>query len=209
MTRTYRHSNEEFIEAVAKATMLSEVSKHLGLDYSNNQVIKRRIQKLKLNTDHFHKWGKGIPKPKTKNLEEVFSVGIKRESTHLKNLLLRHGILEYKCSVCSLNKWLDKPITLQLDHIDGDTLNNTLENLRLLCPNCHSQTETFTGRNSKNRRKFFYAGSKLTEKQVEQIFERVSNGEKLQSLSDEFDVCIQTISNIKHKKQWKYLLEDL
>lgn len=59
----------------------------------------------------------------------------------------------YCCSICSLQNWLNKPITLQLDHIDGNSDNNNINNLRLLCPNCHSQTETFCARNINNLKK--------------------------------------------------------
>jgi hypothetical protein len=59
----------------------------------------------------------------------------------------------YCCSICNLKEWMNKPITLQLDHIDGNSDNNDIDNLRLLCPNCHSQTETFCARNIKNLKK--------------------------------------------------------
>lgn len=55
-----------------------------------------------------------------------------------------------KCSVCGIYKWQGKQIGLECDHIDGDGSNNTLENARLLCPNCHSQTHTFKAKNAKN-----------------------------------------------------------
>jgi len=55
--------------------------------------------------------------------------------------------VEYKCFICSISKWNDQKITLELDHIDGKHSNNTLENLRLLCPNCHSQTPTYKAKN--------------------------------------------------------------
>lgn len=58
----------------------------------------------------------------------------------------------YQCAICSLSNWLDKPITLVVDHINGDASNNFPENLRLLCPNCNSQTPTFAGRNKGNGR---------------------------------------------------------
>jgi len=54
----------------------------------------------------------------------------------------------YECSVCSLTDWMDKPISLQIDHIDGDRHNNTIDNVRWICPNCHSQTETWGSRNA-------------------------------------------------------------
>lgn len=78
----------------------------------------------------------------------------KRKDTELRilngtcknNLALKRYIIDqsgYFCSECNLSEWRDKPITLELDHIDGDPSHNQLCNLRLLCPNCHSQTPTF------------------------------------------------------------------
>jgi 5-methylcytosine-specific restriction endonuclease McrA len=52
-----------------------------------------------------------------------------------------------KCSTCGISEWASRPIKCQVDHINGDSSNNKLDNLRLLCPNCHSQTDTFAGRN--------------------------------------------------------------
>jgi hypothetical protein len=69
-----------------------------------------------------------------------------------KNDRVRKRILleqrEHKCEVCGLLEWNDKPIPLELDHIDGNTDNNTALNLRLICPNCHAQTETYKGANA-------------------------------------------------------------
>ena len=53
----------------------------------------------------------------------------------------------YKCEVCSISDWEGKPITLQVDHINGDPSNDHPDNLRLICPNCHSQTDSFSGAN--------------------------------------------------------------
>lgn len=68
-------------------------------------------------------------------------------SNHLlKKILLTSG-RKYKCEVCRTSKWRGHTINLDLDHIDGNSYNNKLENLRFLCPNCHSQTKTYKGRN--------------------------------------------------------------
>lgn len=63
---------------------------------------------------------------------------------------------EYKCEICNISEWREKSISLHLDHIDGNADNNSISNLRLLCPNCHSQTETFCGRNKKNTKRSAY-----------------------------------------------------
>lgn len=69
-------------------------------------------------------------------------------TNRLKLRCIAEGILENKCSACGLTgEWNGKPIALQLDHKNGQSRDHRLENLRILCPNCHSQTETFGGRN--------------------------------------------------------------
>ena len=65
----------------------------------------------------------------------------------LKAVLIREGILELKCNICNLTEWCGKPAPLQLDHKNGINTDNRLKNLRLLCANCHAQTDTFCGKN--------------------------------------------------------------
>ena len=65
----------------------------------------------------------------------------------LKNRLIKEGNKENKCEVCNISEWLGKPINMHLDHIDGNSHNHKLYNLRMICPNCHSQTETYCGKN--------------------------------------------------------------
>lgn len=68
---------------------------------------------------------------------------------NLKKRLYDEGLKENKCEECNCGQWNNKPLECQLDHIDGDSSNHKLENLKILCPNCHSQTPTYAGRNKK------------------------------------------------------------
>ncbi len=69
----------------------------------------------------------------------------------LKNRLLKEGLIVNKCAICGIKEWNHKLINLELDHIDGIRFNHDLSNLRLLCPNCHSQTDTFRAKNRSKR----------------------------------------------------------
>ncbi len=74
-----------------------------------------------------------------------------RDRAHLKKRLLKAGLLANRCDRCDLADWLGEPLSLELHHINGDGQDNRLENLALLCPNCHSQTDSWGGRNSRRR----------------------------------------------------------
>jgi hypothetical protein len=65
----------------------------------------------------------------------------------LKNRLIKEGVKQNKCEVCNITEWNNKPLIMQLDHIDGNPHNHKLENLRMICPNCHCQTDTWCGKN--------------------------------------------------------------
>lgn len=69
------------------------------------------------------------------------------QTLKLKKRLLVDGIKENKCEVCGITEWNNKPLFMRLDHIDGNSHNHKLENLRMTCPNCHSQSETYCGKN--------------------------------------------------------------
>jgi 5-methylcytosine-specific restriction endonuclease McrA len=70
----------------------------------------------------------------------------------IKRHLLRAGIITNRCDLCGLSDWRGKPLSIQIDHVNGIRDDHRLENLRMLCPNCHSQTETFAARNNRKRR---------------------------------------------------------
>jgi len=96
-----------------------------------------------------------IKNRKDEVVEDLFTeANAKYRSNHyLKKIVQDFNLLPWKCSCCGINNWQGKNITLELDHIDGSAHNCKLENLRLLCPNCHSQTDTFRGKGINTGRK--------------------------------------------------------
>jgi 5-methylcytosine-specific restriction endonuclease McrA len=87
---------------------------------------------------------------RAKPLRELLSTSKTRAA--VKRRLLRDGLLENVCSECGLRQWREKPLAMHIDHINGKNDDHRLDNLRMLCPNCHSQTDTYAGRNTRKAR---------------------------------------------------------
>ena len=112
--------------------------------------MKKYINELNIDTTHLGIKNKNRYSHPTFELSEILVANSKYTNmTRLKKRILSNNLLENKCYICGINSWNDKPLILQLDHINGNNRDNRIENLRLLCPNCHSQTETFSGKNIK------------------------------------------------------------
>jgi hypothetical protein len=86
-----------------------------------------------------------VPRPAGMPVEKL--IAGRRNRTHLKQRLVRLGLLEESCHECGITEWRGKPLSLCLHHINGINDDNRIENLAVLCPNCHSQTKNFAGRN--------------------------------------------------------------
>lgn len=142
MTRKYNNYTKELLEPiVASSTTYAECLRKLGLKPSgNHQTLQRNIDRLGIDTSHmtFLSINQG-------DEIKVFD-GLKRKDSRRLRLINERG---HACEHCKLSEWNGQPITLEMDHVDGNNRNSTRENLRLLCPNCHSQTPTWRGRKLK------------------------------------------------------------
>jgi hypothetical protein len=155
MPRTRTWSDELLLEAVKRSISQAEVMRILGIYVggSNYETVRRRIKDLALDTTHW--LGPGHLKGKTHNwspmrpLIEILRRGTRYKTPMLKKRLIREGLMSHSCSSCGLDEWHGKPIPLELDHVDGDRENNCISNLRLVCPNCHAQTPTYRGKNTR------------------------------------------------------------
>ena len=110
----------------------------------NNQDRKELYKNLPQETKDKMNWAKG--KQLVPN-EIMFSVDSKYANEVIKQRIVAGNLIEYCCSKCGLTDWQGETIVLDLDHINGNNRDNRLGNLRYLCPNCHSQTDTYKGRN--------------------------------------------------------------
>ena len=135
-------SDQTYIELYEKLKTLNKISVELNVP---EVTVWRRCQKLGLT---FQNGGQNKNGKIKFSLEDILNGKHPQYQTlKLKNRIIKENILVYKCAICEITEHNNKPISLQLDHIDGNPNNHRLENLRLLCPNCHSQTDTWCGKN--------------------------------------------------------------
>jgi Zn finger protein HypA/HybF involved in hydrogenase expression len=147
-----KYTDEQFIEAVKSSFSYRQVLSKLGLKEAggNYSILKKRIHDMELNISHMT--GQGHLKNKThsytkKPIEYYLTKNSRHQSYKLKNRLLQENLKQHKCEHCGITEWCNKPAPIELDHINGDNTDNRLENLRILCPNCHAQTDTYRGKN--------------------------------------------------------------
>lgn len=98
------------------------------------------------------KRGAIVARPTATPMAELLVAGTYRGRYNLKLRLVKEGLKQEACERCGLGEWRGEPLSLALHHINGDRLDNRLDNLELLCPNCHSLTDTYSGRNGHRRR---------------------------------------------------------
>jgi hypothetical protein len=146
-----KYTEQQLSEAIKKSTSLAQTLSRLGVaPYGGNyHVLRRAIKHFDLDTSHFtgQLWNKGKTIGPKQPLQKYLNNELQISSCKLKVRLLSEGLLERRCSKCRNSTWLNVPIPLELHHVNGNRSDNRLENLRLLCPNCHALTPTYRGKN--------------------------------------------------------------
>lgn len=152
-SKVFTLSDKEFKQIVNDSYCIRDVVKRIGYTPTSGSMaikVKERIKRQNIDTSHFNPYNR-----KNTYTHELKDILVENSSyanrTSLKTRLLNAGLLKYECAICgNKGEWNGKPLSLQLHHINGIYNDNRLENIQLVCPNCHSQTESYSGKNAKN-----------------------------------------------------------
>lgn len=147
---------EELKVVVAQNNTLSGVLRHFGFvtEGAYHGILKTRVLKEGIDISHIalgRGHNKGRPGkvkklPREDALKQIFVENSSKTRTVVKSYLKRYSLLEYKCECGNNGEWHGQPLSLQIDHINGIPNDHRLENLRWICPNCHSQTHNYAGK---------------------------------------------------------------
>lgn len=163
--KIYELSEDEFISLIRNSNNKAEVLFKLGYSVEGNSwgytLLRKRMEELNLNGTEFK--GKSGFKDKVneslklENVDKILCENSPHTRAVIRRFVLKNNLIPYKCSCCgNEGEWLNKPLSLQLDHINGNCSDHRLENLRWLCPNCHVQTSTHGSKNEA------YASTRIT-----------------------------------------------
>lgn len=136
---------EKIVEVCNNSLSMSRAAAELGIHFNTLKRLAIEYDCYKPNPSL-----KGVSKPISPRVptdEIIHGKHPHFQTFKLKNRLLKEGLIENVCSVCGINSWNNKPLNMELDHVDGNRTNHKIENLRMLCPNCHAQTETYRSKN--------------------------------------------------------------
>lgn len=152
MSKFQNISDEDFINVVKENVCVRDILGELGYSRSSGSMgkkIRDRIKQLGINTDHFLIHQSKMNSRPTYSMDEILIENSSYENIdRLKKRLISNNLLEYVCAECgNTGEWNGKKLVLQLEHKNGIHNDHRLSNLEFLCPNCHSQTNTYSGKN--------------------------------------------------------------
>lgn len=153
--KIYGCTDEQFVQLIKNSSNIAEVLFKLGYTIKGNSwgysQVKQRMTDLNLSFSDFKGKSPFSASNESNKIDhdKLFVNGSKHVRTVLRRHVIMNNLIPYKCAICGITKWNNKTLSLELDHINGINNDNRLENLRFLCPNCHSQTSTYGSRNSK------------------------------------------------------------
>lgn len=150
-----KRSKEDFELAARNACSIAGMCKALGLKPTggNYRIIHDVIERYSLDISHFtgQGWNIGLKfRPfEEKSMKEILVEDSSYQSFKLKRCLLKEGLKRPICECCGLSEWNGQSIPLELHHLNGNNRDNRIENLKILCPNCHAMTDSYRGKNKK------------------------------------------------------------
>ena len=185
--KIYKLSDEQFVDLLKKSSTISEVLFKLGYTVKGNSwgysQVKRRMDDLNLDYSIFKGKSAVIKTNKLNNIkkEDILKENCKHQRTVWRRYVIKNNLIPYKCAICGCTEWQGKTLSLELDHINGINNDNRLENLRFLCPNCHSQTSTYGSRNQQLNSSEYDIPDDLR-KIVEEKYDEVKSVKKVSSI---------------------------
>lgn len=211
--KIYECTDEQFVKLIKNSTNISEVLFKLGYSIKGNSwgfsQVRKRMDDLNIDASEFKGKSAAIEKTKQASLtsEMLLRENCKHNRNCLRRFIIKNKLLPYKCAICGALEWNGKTLSLELDHINGINNDNRLENLRFLCPNCHSQTTTYGSRNQQ-RNESKYEISEELRQLVESTYEKERSVKRVSSvLGIRRNVVTQIVneSGQKHSNQ-KYVI---
>ena len=187
INKIYECTDEQFVNLIKNSANIAEVLFKLGYTVKGNSwgysQVKQRMTDLNLSSANFK--GKNAYYETNKEREispdKLFRINCKHTRTVLRRNIIRNNLLPYKCAICGISKWNNKTLSLELDRINGMNNDNRLENLRFLCPNCHSQTTTYGSRNQQRNESTYEITDELREL-VSNTYDKVNSVKRVSSI---------------------------